>query len=154
MWNKDCLQYLGGRCKALTVRRCPERCSSMITNPVDYINMLEQLIYYNRFNSNMVGEYRREVAKLRREYGIMDEDEMGSTSTNFGKKGSSSEGKNRSVKRKSDNRILETKMTSEERKEYREALKEWEEEHGKLEKLGRSSLSNNKIDSYTGELLK
>lgn len=49
-----------------------------------------------------------------------------------------------------DNRAIETKPTKEQQAEYKEALQEFEEEHGKLEKLGRTSLSHSKINSYTG----
>ena len=50
-----------------------------------------------------------------------------------------------------DNRALETKPKFEERRAYKEALEEWENENGKLEKLSRSMVSRSKIDSYTGE---
>ena len=49
-----------------------------------------------------------------------------------------------------DNRAIETKPTKEQQAEYKEALQEFEEEHEKLEKLGRTSLSHSRVDSYTG----
>lgn len=49
-----------------------------------------------------------------------------------------------------DNRAIETKLNKEQQAEYKEALQEFEEKHGKLEKLGRTSLSHSKINSYTG----
>ena len=49
-----------------------------------------------------------------------------------------------------DNRAIETKPSKEQQAQYKEALQEFEDKHGKLEKLGRTSLSHSKINSYTG----
>lgn len=51
-----------------------------------------------------------------------------------------------------DNRPLGVKPTQAQLAEYKEALHEFEEQVGeKMEKLGRTSLSHSKINSYTGE---
>ena len=47
-----------------------------------------------------------------------------------------------------DNRAIETKLSKTQQEEYKDALQKFEEEHGKLEKLGRSSLSRSTVDSY------
>ena len=51
-----------------------------------------------------------------------------------------------------DNRPVGVKPTQAQLTEYKEALHEFEEQVGeKMEKLGRTSLSHSKINSYTGE---
>lgn len=51
-----------------------------------------------------------------------------------------------------DNRPVGIKPTKAQLEEYKEALHEFEEQVGeKMEKLGRTSLSHSKINSYTGE---
>lgn len=51
-----------------------------------------------------------------------------------------------------DNRPVGVKPTQAQLAEYKEALHEFEEQVGeKMEKLGRTSLSHSKINSYTGE---
>ena len=51
-----------------------------------------------------------------------------------------------------DNRPVGIKPTKSQLEEYKKALLEFEEEVGeKMEKLGRTSLSHSKINSYTGE---
>lgn len=72
-----------------------------------------------------------------------------------GEKGGASEGdaSNRKTGMKQlmkDNRPVGVKPTKEQQEAYREALASWEEEHGKLDRLGRSSMSGNRMDSYTG----
>lgn len=50
-----------------------------------------------------------------------------------------------------DNRSVGVKPTRAQQEEYKQALAQFEEEAGeKIEKLGRTSLSHSKIDSYTG----
>ena len=51
-----------------------------------------------------------------------------------------------------DNRPVGVKPTKAQQEEYKAALHEFEEQVGeKMEKLGRTSLSHSKINSYTGE---
>lgn len=51
-----------------------------------------------------------------------------------------------------DNRSVGVKPTKAQQEEYKAALHEFEEQVGeKMEKLGRTSLSHSKINSYTGE---
>ena len=51
-----------------------------------------------------------------------------------------------------DNRPVGVKPTRAQQEEYKEALHEFEEQVGeKMEKLGRTSLSHSKVNSYTGE---
>lgn len=47
-----------------------------------------------------------------------------------------------------DNRSVETKLNKIQQEEYKKALQKFEEEHGKLERLGRTSLSHSTMDSY------
>lgn len=54
-----------------------------------------------------------------------------------------------------DNRILDTKMRTEEREEVKQAYSQWQEESGeKLETINSfNALSRSKVDSYTGEAI-
>ena len=50
-----------------------------------------------------------------------------------------------------DNRSVGVKPTKAQQEEYKEALHQFEEEVGeKMEKLGRTSMSHSKVNSYTG----
>lgn len=49
-----------------------------------------------------------------------------------------------------DNRPPDVKPNRDQQKAYKEALTAWEEENGKLDRLGRSSMSGSHLDSYTG----
>lgn len=53
-----------------------------------------------------------------------------------------------------DNRAQRTKLTQQEREDYFNELKAFEEEFGALPRLSRSMLSTSKVDSYTGEEIK
>lgn len=67
--------------------------------------------------------------------------------------GSSESDANKATRMKAlmkDNRPVDVKPTQSQLTEYKEALREWEEENGKLERLGRTGLSHSKEDSYTG----
>jgi len=68
--------------------------------------------------------------------------------------GASEKNENReaSMKQKmKDNRPQECKLTKSAKEEIKSAMVTWEEENGKLERLGRCLLSKTKVDSYTGD---
>lgn len=159
----------GRRCEVLKVKPCPEGCTARVSDPMHYIDNLEAMIAYNgSSNYQMVADLRKEVLKVRNEYDLFgpefekDPDDgkyadwkevyYAERNRRSAKGGGASENNaNPSKPRENDNRILETKWTAAEREELREETEKWELEHGKLPKLGYTSMSRSKIDSYTGE---
>lgn len=163
-WDERCFNFdkVRERCKALLVDGCPENCSSRVVDPLEYIEMLEALIEYNKEAPQVVADHRKEIRYIRRKFDL-PEYEIERSSRYVGWKdcyyedkkrgergGSSEQNSNPSKPRTTDNRLVETKMNSIEREEYNKALQEWELEHGKLDRLGRG-LSRNKVDEYTGK---
>lgn len=170
--NKFCfnLSKNGQRCEVLKVKPCPENCTAQISDPIKYIDTLEAMIKYNSKANNyqVVADLRKEVLSIRIKYDLFgpefekDPDDgkyadwrevyYAERNRRSAKGGGASENNaNPSKPRENDNRILETKWTAAERKELKEETEKWEKEHGKLPKLGYSSMSRSKIDSYTGE---
>lgn len=154
-----------GKCKVLKVNSCPEECFARVTNPKVMLDRMEEMLQYNRNNPQSCAEIRKDIQRLRGEFDLPEpEEKVGSPysglsqvyweDVNRGSGGGSSEGNSNeaSLKQKmKDNRPIECKPNSVQRKEVKEATEEWEKEHGKLPKLSRSPLSRNKKDSYTGE---
>lgn len=159
----------GQRCEVLTVKPCPENCTSRVTDPQKYIETLEALMFYNwETNKQMVADLRKEVLAIREKYNIAEPEYEKSlrdgpfadwkevyyaeTRRRSAKGGGASEkNTNPSKPRENDNRVLETKWTQAEREKLKEETEKWELEHGKLPKLGFSSMSRSKVNSYTGE---
>ena len=160
----------GQTCKVLKVTPCPEDCFAKVTDPQQYIKTLEDLMFYNwDTNPQMVANLRKEINVIRERYNLAEpeyekdlkagkfadwercyyEDLKRRRSAKGG--GSSEKNTNPSKPRENDNRIPETKLTAAEREKLKKATEEWELEHGKLPKLGYTSMSRSKIDSYTGE---
>lgn len=157
------------RCEVLKVKPCPENCTARVSDPMKYIDTLEAMIKYNgETNFQMVADLKKEVLNIRIKYDLFGPEfekdlddgkyadwkevyyaERNRRSAKGG--GASEKNTNPSKPRENDNRILETKWTAAERKELKEETEKWEKEHGKLPKLGYSSMSRSKIDSYTGE---
>jgi hypothetical protein len=156
----------GRSCLALTVKACPEKCSARITDPIKYLDLLQDLLTYNSDNLNTSASLKRRITEHRNKYKLGGEEnvkESGSMAglaeaywedTHRGERGGQSEGNANPAGAKQkmkDNRPQECKLTKAEKQEIYETTKKFEEEHGKLDKLGRSLLSRTKVDSYTGE---
>ena len=154
--DAQCLHLRGSRCSALKVRSCSKECSYRLTDPVKYLKMLLDMICYNKTNPHQVAGYRKEIKALGIEDPYDGWEEVYKEEQRRGKGGGSSEGDTSnsaaSMKQKmKDNRARECKLTIAQRAELKEMLTAWEEENGKLEHLGRSSMGKSKVDSYTGE---
>ena len=162
--DPKCLNFFKGKCQALKKLDCSETCWARKTNVSEHLEMLQNIIYYNGLTNNhdTVWAAQAELSELCERYNIPTEGrghpmdgwrQVYYEDQKRGKGGGSSEGNvHRNTKQlMKDNRILETKNNSAERQAYKEAVQQWEEEHGKLEKLGRSSMSRSKVDSYTGD---
>lgn len=160
-----CYNLKDKRCKVLAVKgcpsNCPKGCSSRVTDPAKYIKTLRDILNYNKANPQFCAAIRREIREVQPDW-TEEEDEQYKDwqqvyreDLNRGDRGGASESdanNKTSIKQKmKDNRPIECKQSQAERDQVKQATKEWEEEHGKLDKLSRMPYSRNKVDSYTGE---
>lgn len=151
-FNRDKL----GRCLAYKDTDCHPECKARISTPKAKVELVQCLL--SRVNS------RKDRKKLEEELGdalrvqaaCEQEQYEGWMSCYLaemarGKKGGASEGDTNRCNKTllKDNRPPETKLNSVEAEELKMELAKWEEENGKLERLGRSSMTRSKIDSYT-----
>lgn len=148
-----------GECLAFKVTQCCPECSARIRTVDEKINLLVCLLakaQSRKVRKKLEEELdaARKVKAAQREGKLEGWMSCYLEDLHRGEKGGASESdSNRKTGLKQlmkDNRAIETKPTKEQQAEYKEALQEFEEEHGKLEKLGRTSLSHSKINSYTG----
>lgn len=115
---------------------------------IERIERLKEMIAYNKrkgANNHMLARLRRELESAEEELetymdaALKDWNQIYKSDQRRGK-GQSSENTESWYVLKAimnDNRIQETKWTQEQRDEYYEALKEFEEEHGQLPRLSR-----------------
>lgn len=162
-----CLNYGGPTyCHALKERPKGETCFARCEDFDKYTEILEKCIMRMRENGNH--NYHPYIDQLKDAYELVGLPFPGEPvgSYHFGlysaylddKKRGSGGGKseNGSSDRNNpqimkDNRALETKWTKWENQTIREEIQKFEEQHGKLERLGRTSMSHSKVDSYTGD---
>lgn len=148
-----------GECLAYKVAECCPECSARIKTVDEKINLLTCLLTRAQAKKDKrrleeeleaAREVKRaqEAGKLKDWMGCYLED------LHRGERGGASESdSNRKTSLKQlmkDNRPVGVKPNKAQQEKYKQALAEFEEEHGKLEKLGRTSLSHAKRDSYTG----
>ena len=148
-----------GECLAFNVAQCCPECSARIKTVDEKINLLICLLVKAQAKKDK-RKLEEELDAARRVKAAQEEGKLEGWMSCYledlhrGEKGGASESdSNRKTGLKQlmkDNRDIETKLTKEQQAEYKETLQEFEEEHGKLEKLGRTSLSHSKVDSYTG----
>lgn len=153
----------GESCQILSRQGFEGPCKFKQTNAIDYLNGLLDMLTYNKKNPNTVAELNVEIKEFRKRHNLQKyRKERGPLvglseayweDTHRGDRGGQSENEvNAGAKQKmKDNRPQECKLNKAEKQEIYDTTKEWEEEHGKLEKLSRSPLTRNKVDSYTGE---
>lgn len=156
-FNRDqrglCLAYNKGECS----EDCPARIAD-VDSKIDLLCCLLDKAQAKKDRRNLERELRdvqlvKEALKAKKLEGWMScylED------LHRGEKGGASESdSNRKTGLKQlmkDNRPVGVKPTKAQQEEYKAALHEFEEQVGeKMEKLGRTSLSHSKINSYTGE---
>lgn len=148
-----------GECLAYKVAECCPECSARIRTVDEKINLLTCLLIKaqakkdkRRLEEEL--EAAREVKKAQEAGKLKDWMSCYLEDLHRGEKGGASESdSNRKTGLKQlmkDNRPVDVKPNKAQQEEYKEALAEFEEKHGKLEKLGRTSLSHSKINSYTG----
>lgn len=148
-----------GVCLAFNVAQCCPECSARIRTVDEKINLLTCLLAKAQAKKDK-RKLEEELDAARKVKAAQKEGKLEGWMSCYledlhrGEKGGASESdSNRKTGLKQlmkDNRAIETKLTKEQQAEYKEALQEFEEKHGKLEKLGRTSLSHSKINSYTG----
>lgn len=155
-FNRD----TSGECLAFNVAECCPECSARIKTVDEKINLLTCLLVRAQAKKDKrrleeeleaAREVKRaqEAGKLKDWMGCYLED------LHRGEKGGASESdSNRKTGLKQlmkDNRPVDVKPNKAQQQEYKQALAEFEEQVGeKMEKLGRTSLSHSKINSYTG----
>lgn len=150
-----------GICLAFNNGECSEGCSARIADVDSKIDLLKCLLAKAQSKKDRrkleeeleAAQLVKEAIKAKKLEGWMScylED------LHRGEKGGASESdSNRKTSMKQlmkDNRPVGVKPTKAQQEEYKEALHEFEEQVGeKMEKLGRTSLSHSKVNSYTGE---
>lgn len=150
-----------GLCLAYNKGECSENCPARIANVDSKIDLLRCLLAKAQSKKDRrkleeeleAAQLVKEALKAKKLKGWMScylED------LHRGEKGGASESdSNRKTGLKQlmkDNRPVGVKPTQAQQEEYKAALHEFEEQVGeKMEKLGRTSLSHSKINSYTGE---
>ena len=150
-----------GLCLAYNKGECSEDCSARIADVDSKIDLLRCLLAKAQSKKDRrkleeeldAAQLVKEAIKAKKLEGWMScylED------LHRGEKGGASESdSNRKTGLKQlmkDNRPVGVKPTQAQLAEYKEALHEFEKQVGeKMEKLGRTSLSHSKINSYTGE---
>lgn len=148
-----------GECLAYKVAECCPECSARIRTVDEKINLLTCLLIKSQAKKDKRRleeelEAAREVKKAQEAGKLKDWMSCYLEDLHRGEKGGASESdSNRKTGLKQlmkDNRPVDVKPNKAQQEEYKEALAEFEEKHGKLEKLGRTSLSHSKINSYTG----
>lgn len=148
-----------GECLAYKVAECCPECSARIKTVDEKINLLTCLLIKaqakkdkRRLEEEL--EAAREVKKAQEAGKLKDWMSCYLEDLHRGEKGGASESdSNRKTGLKQlmkDNRPVDVKPNKAQQEEYKEALAEFEEKHGKLEKLGRTSMSHSRINSYTG----
>ena len=150
-----------GLCLAYNKGECSEDCPARIADVDSKINLLRCLL--------VRAQSKKDRRKLEEELEVAQKAQSAIREGKFegwmscyledlhrGEKGGASESdSNRKTGLKQlmkDNRPVGVKPTKAQQEEYKAALHEFEEQVGeKMEKLGRTSLSHSKINSYTGE---
>lgn len=149
-----------GRCMAYTRAECSWECQARISNIDQKINLLHCLLARSQSRKDI----RKMTEELEDAYQVkraIQEGKMEGWMSCYiedlhrGSGGGQSESdSNRKTGLKQlmkDNRPVGVKPTKAQTEEYKEALHQFEEEIGeKMEKLGRTSLSHSKVNSYTG----
>ena len=164
--DRDCMNNVNGRCQALTgIKKCDPDCFARVEDPIIKLRYLFD-IYQKSKNHNNRWKIKKEIYDFMKEHDLGSQNPFHDSSKYFGwyrcyvedlKRGEKGGGASQKAnttglkQRMKDNRPIECKNTVADREAYTQAIQEFEEEHGKLPKLSRYSLSKSKVDSYTGE---
>lgn len=148
-----------GKCLAFNVAQCCPECSARIRTVDEKINLLICLLSRAQARKDK-RKLEEELVTACRVKAAQDAGKLEGWMSCYledlrrGEKGGASESdSNRKTSLKQlmkDNRPVGVKPTKAQLEKYKEELTKWEEENGKLEKLGRTSMSHSKINSYTG----
>ena len=150
-----------GLCLAYNKGECSEDCSARIADVDSKIDLLRCLLAKAQSKKDR-RKLEEELDAAQKVQGAIREGKFEGWMSCYledlhrGEKGGASESdSNRKTGLKQlmkDNRPVGVKPTKAQQEEYKAALHEFEEQVGeKMEKLGRTSLSHSKINSYTGE---
>lgn len=150
-----------GKCMAYTKLECSKNCQARIVRLEDKAKLLRCLLSQTQSKKDR-RKLENELQETIRASQLLLEGKFEGWMSCYiqdlhrGEKGGASESdSNRKTGMKQlmkDNRPVGIKPTKAQLEEYKKALLEFEEEVGeKMEKLGRTSLSHSKINSYTGE---
>lgn len=150
-----------GKCMAYTKPECSKNCQARIVRLEDKAKLLRCLLSQTQSKKDR-RKLENELQETIRASQLLLEGKFEGWMSCYiqdlhrGEKGGASESdSNRKTGMKQlmkDNRPVGIKPTKSQLEEYKKALLEFEEEVGeKMEKLGRTSLSHSKINSYTGE---
>lgn len=149
-----------GVCLAFNEAQCCPECSARIRTVDEKINLLTCLLAKAQAKKDK-RKLEEELDAARKVKAAQKEGKLEGWMSCYledlhrGEKGGASESDSNhktSLKQlMKDNRAIETKPTKEQQAEYKKALHQFEEEIGeKMEKLGRTSMSHSKVNSYTG----
>ena len=149
-----------GECLAFNVAECCPECSARIKTVDEKINLLTCLLIRAQAKKDK-RRLEEELEAAREVKAAQEEGKLEGWMSCYledlhrGEKGGASESdSNRKTGLKQlmkDNRPVGVKPTKAQQEEYKEALHQFEEEVGeKMEKLGRTSMSHSKVNSYTG----
>lgn len=155
-YNRD----RNGECMAYNEMDCHSDCPARISDIGNKIRLLECLLKMSQSKKDQ----RRLSLELEDAKKVQEAIRSGKfegwmscymEDVHRGEKGGASEGdaSNRKTGMKQlmkDNRAYDVKPSKDQQEAYKEALAAWEEENGKLDRLGRTSMSGSRLDSYTG----
>lgn len=148
-----------GECLAFNVAECCPDCSARIKTVDEKINLLTCLLVRAQAKKDK-RRLEEELDAARKVKAAQDDGKLEGWMSCYledlhrGERGGASESdSNRKTSLKQlmkDNRPVDVKPNKVQQEEYKQALAEFEERMGeKMEKLGRTSMSHSKIDSYT-----
>lgn len=150
-----------GRCMAYKKGRCHNHCKARIPTVEGKIALLTSLLSMAQSKKDK-RELEKELEEATKAKATLDAGRFDQWMSCYmqdmhrGEGGGASEGdsSNRAKGMKQlmkDNRPVGVKPTKAQQEEYKAALKEFEDQVGeKMEKLGRTSMTHSRVDSYTG----
>lgn len=152
-------QDVEGHCLAYNGVKCSENCSARIKTIEEKIALLNCLLK-GAVSKKGTHKLEQELMTARMVKYNLDRGKYSGwmscyiadqhRGTGGGQSESDANAKTSMKQKMKDNRPVGVKPTKAQLQEYREELQKWEEEHEKLERLSRTSMSHRKEDSYTG----
>jgi hypothetical protein len=131
----------------------PNKYMVELTTMLNYLSMTATRTAYTRLKKQIDYLIKNLENNMKKDWAsAMNEDMQRGTRGGGGEQSGNSAGIKQRMK---DNRDLDCKLNKIEKEKVTQAYKEFEEQHGKLDKIStKSTVSHNDIDTYTGERLK